>query len=214
MTSPYNIDALRRPDGTYADASAKLIRGALKCGHTAHLQTSRGVVAFRPFTLHHEHLEGERGELRKKLWPSDRPGLNWLVEFYPNGQREGMLEYRGNREADALAFAYEHLNGRRHRFRTGQYVTWFANQARRDADVLAVVGDEVLIEYAMPGTTNGRETSALVLCLGCADRLHHVRNYTHRKLPKRWVQAMHDQGTTDWIGEGQRESQPVPFPTI
>jgi hypothetical protein len=36
--SKYNIDALRNDDGTYRAASANLIRGALRCGHTAHLQ--------------------------------------------------------------------------------------------------------------------------------------------------------------------------------
>lgn len=214
MTSPYNIDALRRSDGTYRDASAQLIKGALQCGHTAHLQTGRGIIAIRPYTLRPEDLKGERGELRKKLWPMDRVGLNWLIEFYLEGELADASEYRGNNMAEALAFAYQALNGRSHGYRAGAACQWWANQARREATVMAVLGDEVLIEYLMPGTTNGRETSALVLCNASASGLTPVRTYPHRKLPMRWVRAMQSQGTSDWYGLGQREQDPIPFPTI
>ncbi len=212
MSSPYNIDALRNDmfPGGYADASAKLIRGALDCGHTAHLQTRHGVLAFRPYTIDEIRTRPDGTQ----YFPGEAVGHNWLLEFYPNGDREGMQQWRGRSKRAAVKFAYEQLNQRPHRFtRNGMYVSWFANQARRDAEVLCVIDDEVLIEYTMPGTTNGRETSALVLCRGEADRLHHVRNYTHRKLPLRYIRAMHEQGTTDWIGLGQRETDAVPFPS-
>lgn len=210
----FSIDTLRNSDGTYRDASVNIIRGALRCGHTAHLQTARGIVAFRPFTLTERDCCGARGELRAKHWPMDRIGQNWLVEFYPRLVRGPESEYRGPDERAALQFAFEALNGRSHNYRAGATCQWYANQARRDAVVLAVLGDEVLIEYLMPGSTNGRETSALVLCHATASGLTHVRNYTHRKLPKRWVRAMHEQGTNDWEGLGQREAEPVPFPSI
>ena len=210
--SKYNIDALRNGDGTYRAASANLIRGALRCGHTAHLQTERGIIAIRPFNLRPEDLTGSRGELRAKHWPMDGKGLNWLVEFYPGGRRKGMTEYRGQDERAALQFAFEALNGRPHFYSAGARCTWYANQANRRATVLATQGDDVLIEYLMPGTTSGRETSALVLCHASASGLTLARNYSHRALPKHWVRTMHEQGTDEWLGLGQRESTAVPFP--
>ena len=213
--SQFNIDALRRSDGTYRDASPRIISGALRCGHTAHLQTGLGTIAIRPFVLKPEDLEGERGEKRKQLWPMDRAGQNWLVEYYP-AEHDALrpAEYRGNNFDAAVEFIYRHLNGRDHAFEAGKLITWYANQASRDATVLAVLGDDVLIEYEMPGTTSGRETSALVLCHAyAASNLTQLRTYSHRKLPRYWVDAMIDQGTTDWIGMGQRELEPVPFPT-
>ena len=210
----YSIDTLRRSDGTYDFATAACIKGALRCGHTAHLQTERGIVAIRPYTLTASNFEGDRGALRRKHWPMDGVGQNWLVEFYRDGTRDGVTEYRGQDERAALQFAFEALNGVGHAYRAGTLFHWYANQAHRDAVVLAVLGDEVLIEYLMPGTTNGRETSALVLCHGYATGLTQIRTYPHRALPQRWVRAMHAQGTNDWDGLGQRESEPVPFPSI
>lgn len=214
MRHDYSIDTLRNSDGTYRPASANLIRGALRCGHTAHLQTERGIVAFRPFTLTESNLAGKIGERRRAMWPMDGIGQNWLVEFYAGGTREDLTEYRGQDERAALQFAFEALNGRSHNYRAGATCQWYANQARRDAVVLAVLGDEVLIEYLMPGSTNGRETSALVLCHASCTGLTQIRTYAHRKLPKRWVRAMHEQGTNDWEGLGQREAEPVPFPHV
>lgn len=212
--SPYNIDALRRPDGTYNAASPKLIAGALRCGHTAHLQTGLGIVAIRPFTLTAEDLEGDRGEKRKRLWPMDRVGQNWLVEYQPaDHDALRKCEYRGNNFELAMEFIYRQLNGQDHAFETGDQVQWYSNQAKRDAEVLAVLGDELLLEYSMPGTTSGREHSALVVCqIYAVSNLRQVRTVPHAKVPKYWIEAMIDQGTTDWIGEGQRSGH-VPFPT-
>lgn len=211
--SNYNIDALRNDDGTYARAGALFISGALRCGHTAHIQTDLGVLAIRPYKIE----EIRRRKDGTQYFPGERRGKNWLLEFYPTGHSrhgEEIRLYTALRD-EAMEFAYKHLNGCDHSWQAGQSTTWYANQARRDADVLAVVGNEVLIEYVMPGTTNGRETSALVLCeIHGVTRLRHVRNYTHRKLPVRWVKAMNDQGTQDWLGLGQRERDEVPFPTL
>jgi len=211
-THDFSIDTLRRADGTYRDASAAMILGALRCGHTAHLQTDRGIIAIRPYTLPGSAFEGERGALRRRHWPADGVGKNWLVEFYPRGSRDGMTEYRGQDESAALQFAFEALNGWPHTYRAGDTCEWFANQGPREATVLAVLGGQVLIEYLMPGTTSGRETSALVVCRGTARGLDHLRNVTHRRLPARWARAMRQQGTRDWHGVGQREAEPVPFP--
>lgn len=209
--SQYNIDALRKDDGTYRAATTKIISGALQCGHTAHLQTERGTVAFRPYTIDEVRINERTGE---QYFPGEKAGKNWLVEFFPHDhyERRNEIQLYTSSLRDAIVFAYTHLNGRPHKFHTGDFVWWYSNQADREATVLAILGDEILIEYELPGTTSGRETSSLVLCRGCGDTLSYIRNYTHRKLPKRWIKAMNDQGTRDWIGLGQRESQSVPFP--
>ena len=229
--SPYNIDALKRYDDNgrhvgYHDASGRFIRDALRCGHTAHIQTDHGTLAIRPYTIDEVRINARTGE---PYFPGEAVGHNWLLEFYPNdhaSDNRNEIQWRGRNLRKAIAFAYSQLNQRPHRYRVGQYISWFANQANREATVLAILDDEVLIEYEMPGTTSqwgynrrtgqyrhpARPTSALVLCRGAADRLTSIRTYPHRKLPKKWIAAMHDQGTTDWIGEGQRETKRVPFP--
>jgi hypothetical protein len=214
--SQYNIDELRRPDGTYRDASPGFIRGALRCGHTAHLQTARGTLAIRPYTINDVRLDRDGNP----VWPEEREGDNALLEFYPAGSdvrepqplRVHFDEY-GIGLSLALVTAYRWLNGREHHFHAGMPISWYANQKARDAEVLAVLGTDVLLEYVMPGTTNGRETSALVIAFAHGvTKLKQLRSVPHAKVPKYWIEAMRDQGTTDWIGEGQRSGH-VPFPT-
>lgn len=208
--SIYNIDTLRNADGTYRNAPASLVKGAVNCGHTAHLQTARGTVAFRPYTISEVRMNPRTG---RPYFPGERKGWNILVEFYPTGaDRSEEIELRTNSKRDAIRFALTHLNGMPHGFQAGDFTSYHANQAERDAVVLAVMGGLVLIEYEMPGTTNNRVTSALVVCDAVGTDLQHVRNYSHRTLPRKWIDAMHRQGTRGWIGEGQREIGPVPFP--
>lgn len=227
MTSRYNIDALRNDNGTYGRAGVAFIRGALRCGHTAHIQTDLGTLAIRPYTIDEVRTySGKRaGEV---VFPGEAVGHNWLLEFYPPNHKHGdEIQWRGRSQRAALAFAFSHLNGQAHHFAHGESIKYWSNQADRDATVLAVIDDEVLIEYEMPGTTSqwgynrrtgeyrhpATPTSALVLCRGEVNRLSPIRTYPHSKLPRKWVAAMIDQGTDDWIGMGQRALEPTPFPT-
>ena len=211
MTSQYNIDSHRNSDGTYAYPSATWIKGMLRCGHTCHVTSPKGTLAIRPYSIDKVRINMRTGE---PYFPGERAGENWLLEFYPvGGGREDETKLYTALRSEALEFAYKALTGQDHDWQAGQWTRWYANQNWRDADVLAVLGNEVLIEYVMPGTTNGRETSALVLCeVSGVTQLHHIRNYAHRALPKRWIRAMHDQGKTSWIGLGQREASEIPFP--
>lgn len=211
MTSQYNIDALRNKDGNYRRAGANFIKGALECGHTAHLQTGRGTVAFRPYKIDEVRVRKDGTQ----YFPGEKVGQNWLVEFYPTGHNPGdEIRLYSNNKIDLIRFAYGHLNGEQKACASsGDATSTWSNQANREADVLAVIGEEVLIEYEMPGTTNGRETSSLrvIKQIGILE-YGAYKSYSYRNLPKRWINAMHEQGTEDWIGMGQTESEPVPFP--
>jgi hypothetical protein len=64
------------------------------------------------------------------------------------------------------------------------------NQGERDAYVLAVVGDEALIEYEMPaGTTALWIIDANNPSPGCK------RNVSYKSCPKKWLEAMEEAGT-------------------
>jgi len=219
--SKYNVDALiiDRRAGTYHPAGANFIKGALKCGHTAHIQTERGTLAIRPYTITERRLRKD-GTL---YFPGEKIGRNWLLEFYPTGHKHGdEITMRSINKIDLIRFAFGLLNGeQKATVEAGDFETVYANQGLRDGTVLAVIGEEVLIEYEMPGTTAkwahfpATPWSALriVKMIGLME-YGGYKSVAHRKLQKRWIAAMHDQGTEDWIGKGQRETEPVPFPTV
>lgn len=71
------------------------------------------------------------------------------------------------------------------------------NQGMRDAYVLAVIGDEALIEYEMPAGT----TALWVIRAGDPDA-HKIRNLSYRACPQKWLDAM-DEACTIWEGNGQ-----------
>jgi hypothetical protein len=71
------------------------------------------------------------------------------------------------------------------------------NQGEREAEVLAVIGDQALIEYLMP---NGTSSLRIVDRMEPDARVY--KNATYQRLPKKWVQAMDDAGSS-WIGQPQ-----------
>jgi len=218
--SKYNVDALiiDRKAGTYRQAGARFIEGALECGHTAHIQTDLGIVAFRPYNIDMVRINNRTGE---DQFPGEVKGQNWLLEFYPTGHKHGdEITMRSTNKMDLIRFAYGLLNGeQKATVESGDSRPVYANQAQREGWILAVIGEQVLIEYEMPGTTAqyahhpATPWSALriVNMIGTME-YGDYKSVTHAKLPKRWVTAMHDQGIDDWIGAGQREITPVPFP--
>jgi len=142
MWSKYNIDALKNGDGTFRRAGYGIIKGAMNCGHTAHLETERGVVAFRPFK--------DPGSLMRQ----------WRLDFYgpyqddiANRDSENAM-FHATEKIDLIRWAFEHLNGSMDTWlEPNNGIDVWANQAEREGFVLATIGDEVLIEYEMPGTT-------------------------------------------------------------
>lgn len=71
------------------------------------------------------------------------------------------------------------------------------NQGIREAEVLAVIGDEALIEYQMP---NGSTSLRIVNRLAPDERVY--KNASYKSLPKKWRRAM-DQAGSSWIGQPQ-----------
>jgi hypothetical protein len=209
MWSKYNIDALKH-DGGFNKAGYKWIAGSLGCGHTAHLETEHGVVAFRPF----------RDRDTNKQW--------WRLDFYGPYQDDIANRDSENIQSDdrlaLIRWAFEKLNG--------SMDTWFepndtfevwSNQAERPACVLATIGDEVLIEYEMPGTTSkwrghpAEPTSSLrvIKTIGL-EIVGDYRSVSYKTVPKRWLRAIKEAGTTEWIGMAQAsfKKERIPFPEI
>lgn len=209
--SKYNIDALKNGDGTFRPASFNWIKGCRDCGHTAHLETERGVVAFRPYKD-----------------PEGKP--RWRLDFY--GPYQEHIANRDSENADfsnsytdkldLIRWAYEHLNGSLDSaYGPNDSIEVWANQAEREGYVLATIGDEVLIEYEMPGTTAkygkfhpAQPWSALrvIKTIG----LQPVGDYqsvSYNNVPKRWLRAIKAADMTNWIGMGQRSATRIPFPS-
>lgn len=97
-----------------------------------------------------------------------------------------------------------------HEYRPGDDFSIYSNQAMRDGYVIAIEQGKILIEYEMPAGT-----SSLVEISVDSDLRLSGENRTHsyNAVPKHWLAAIRDAGTTDWIGMGQRSTVRIPFPT-
>jgi hypothetical protein len=208
--SKYNIDALLKEDGTFKPASYWWIAGARDCGHTAHLETEHGVVAFRPYK--------DR---------EDKP--RWRLDFY--GPYQEHIANRDSENADfgdsymdridLIRWAYKHLNGSLDTlYQPNDGIEVYANQAEREGYVLATIGDEVLLEYEMPGTTAKWANhpavpwSALRVIKTIGKQpVGDYKSVSYNNVPKKWLKAIEAAGTTDWIGMGQKGSTRIPFPS-
>lgn len=209
MWSKYNIDALSNGDGTYKPATFKWIMGSRDCGHTAHLETELGVVAFRPY----KDPDG------KKRWRLDFYGP--YQDDIANRDSEN-ADFSNNYEdkLDLIRWAYEHLNGSLDTsYQPHDTLDVWSNQAEREGYVLATIGDEVLLEYEMPGTTSkwahhpAQPTSALriIRTIGLQP-VGDYKSVSYKTVPKRWLRAIKAAGTTEWVGMGQRSFERIPFP--
>lgn len=208
MWSKYNIDAMKNSDGSYRHNSREifnLIKGAVHCGHTAHLETGLGVVAFRPY---------------------EKNGKRWRLDFY--GPYQDDIVNRDSENADfgsaemldLYRWAYKHLNGTIDTtYKANDTLDVQSNQAVREGYVLAVIGDEVLLEYEMPGKTSkyanhpAQPTSSLRLVRTIGSEIvGDYKSVSYNTVPKRWLDAIKAAGMTNWIGMGQRSANRIPFP--
>ena len=67
-----------------------------------------------------------------------------------------------------------------------------ANQATREALVLAVIGDDALVEYTMPAGT-----SSLRIIPAACPKSEVYKSISYFKLSKRWLKAIKNAGTGD-----------------
>lgn len=185
-----NIDTLRT-GSKYRHATAKDIRKMLGAGHVTHIQTERGTIAIRPFS---RDIDGDAG------WTVDRA----VAGITDHGQSK---QFKRGEQQRIIRAALVFLNGELHSFEAGDDTTIFSNQAEREAYVLAVRGEQVLIEYEMPAGT-----SALVLMSAMGNELKRIKTIPHQALSQDWVDAIRDQGNSYlWIGNGQR-THGIPLP--
>lgn len=93
-------------------------------------------------------------------------------------------------------------------FEANDGLTVYVNQAEREATVLAVIDDEILIEYEMPAGTS----ALLKFNVSPGGELRNQVNYSYHKVPQKWTMAILEAGMTNWIGRGQRSHVRIPFP--
>jgi hypothetical protein len=211
-----STDTLRLKDATYRPADYCDIDVAVSCGHTEHLQTARGIIAIRPY---------EGGGRRDLITGVEREkgSKHLMLDWQPqDGDRSRLRaddettdfklvdkhSWRPNEKDDAIRWIYERLNGAVEcTLEPDDSIMVWANQAKREAFILAVIDDEAIMEYEMPAGT-----SALRIMQFIGDQdTGGYRTASYKNVPKRWLNAIREAGTTGWIGEGQRCGY-VPFP--
>lgn len=82
----------------------------------------------------------------------------------------------------------------------GDHLQILVNQGWRFADVLAVVGQDHLLEYEMPNGTTALRLQTLDPETG---RVLKERSYSYRDVPTKWLQAIEACGQ-DWKGQPQQ----------
>jgi hypothetical protein len=87
--------------------------------------------------------------------------------------------------------------GQQFEWKVGDYLEVFVNQGVRPASIIAVLGDEALLEYEMP-----RGSTAMWVILKNRHDAPCVRNVSYRACPKKWLKAIEDSGLP-WTGNGQ-----------
>jgi hypothetical protein len=96
----------------------------------------------------------------------------------------------------------------------GDQLDLYVNQACRDAQVLAVVDGQMLLEYEMPAGHTGLQLVALAHRDGYAPYTW-VRTYGYTRVPKKWLRAIQEQGEAPyWQGRSQSRTvdRDIPFP--
>lgn len=195
-----NIDTLRKSDNTYRAALVIDIERCLNAGHVTHLQTERGVVAIRPGS----QLDPETRE----------PVEGFTIDHAPNGIRGRSRFFPATERTRIIRNVLRFLNGTENSFYVGARAEVFANQAEREGWVLAIIGNQILVEYIFPGNTTGHETSALRIIDVLGNRYIRSRNVSYKALPAKWREAVATQGINYWTGMPQRHTgAPLPFPT-
>jgi hypothetical protein len=199
-----NIDTLKRKDGTYRSASVSDIKRMLSAGHVTHIQTARGTIAIRPGTRARAIPAGFVVVIK------GIPDRGWTVDRAVAGitDRSQSKWFKVGEQVRLMRCVIRFLNGTMHSFEAGDSTTVEANQGERDAHVLAVLGEQVLVEYEMPAGT-----TALVLFAACGNMLTRIKTIPHNQLSQSWIDAIHDQGWGClWVGMGQRMHEAMPLP--
>ena len=91
------------------------------------------------------------------------------------------------------------------RYEAGDQIEVTRNQGKREAVVLAVIDDEVLIEYTMPkGTTALNFTT----CAAIENDQENYKAVSYRNVPVKWLKAIVEEGL-EWVGYDQRNHQTI-----
>ena len=93
-------------------------------------------------------------------------------------------------------------------YQVGDWLYVLVNQGKRDAWVLGILGEQIIVEYTMPSGT----TALLIVKQGDrADRFgKRIKGISYKSCPKKWIQAIRD-GVGSWEGICQRNGQ-IDFP--
>lgn len=187
-----DVDTLIKEDGTFRLCKLHDATMALSAEYVTHLsRTDDGVTRVVGMRKSFVHGEGYRYtvEFASTAW-------RWINTINTYGSL-------GPARDDVVAF----LNWGAHEYRANDAITYWSNQAHREATVLAVIEDEIILEYEMPAGT-----SALVKCNVRYGDLRGRTNYSYNAVPRKWLMAILGADMTNWIGMGQRSIVRIPFP--
>jgi hypothetical protein len=91
------------------------------------------------------------------------------------------------------------------RYEAGDQIEVTRNQGKREATVLAVIGDDVLIEYTMPkGTTALNFTTHDAV----ENDQGNYKAVSYRNVPVTWLKAIVEEGL-EWVGYDQRNHRTI-----
>ena len=91
------------------------------------------------------------------------------------------------------------------KYEAGDQVSVTRNQGKREATVLAVIGDSVLIEYTMPkGTTSLNFTTHDAI----ENDQEQYKAVSYRNVPVQWLKVIVEEGL-EWVGYDQRNHRAI-----
>ena len=189
-SSKYNIESHK--DGRRV--THRWVMRMLSAEHTTHCQSQRfGIIAIRPCA------DGIRIDFYKG---DDSPRHHHEASLILGGdsakpQWEGIT--RACNKLAAIKWILERINGGIDAgFTANDSVTVWRNQADREAVVLAVIGDQVLVEYEMP-----KGTSAMLLFNSIEGEFFDCgRSISYKTCPQKWVNAI-NAADMEWMGNSQ-----------
>jgi hypothetical protein len=134
-------------------------------------------------------------------WNQEIDGYQFYDEFSPVTE-DWMVQVLGRGLVDR---ALEQLDPEYGMLNAGDSLDVWINQGHREALVLGVIGDQMIVEYEMPAGT----TAMLVMN---RDESGWAKSVSYKTCPKKWIEAIR-KGQAGWSGISQ-SGQTYDFPSI
>ena len=153
--------------------------------------------AFPHWRLTGLHQVRRQGEVKWRELSNSDTNPDILSRFIDQGYEQICLRLDHEHGGEAYPDYYAWELGEEFSWKVSDYCEVFVNQGWRPASILAVLGEEALLEYEMPAGTTA------LWIIGRTDKhAAHRRNVSYRTCPIKWLKAIEDSGVP-WTGKGQ-----------